>query len=258
MSNSGKKTPGVFQRRISILRINKFLAQAGVASRRQADRMIQEGRVKLNGQVVTQPGFRVDEKKDRVEVDGRRVRLSPELVYLLLNKPAGYLVTRGDPKKRRTVVELLPRLQVRIFPVGRLDEKSEGALLFTNDGELAHRLMHPRYGIKKVYEVKVKGYVSDQDLTRLENGLFVDGRKTAPARAVVVYSNQESSLLNLEIHEGRKHEVRKMFYSLGFEVKKLRRISFAGLTIKGLPRGFWRYLKPEEIIRLKKITSLLE
>ncbi|MDD8031400.1 MAG: pseudouridine synthase [Acidobacteriota bacterium] len=239
-----------------MLRINKFLARAGVASRRQADRMIQEGRVKINRQVITQLGFKVDEKKDRIEVDGCRVRLSPGLIYLLLNKPAGYLVTMDDPQKRKTVVELLPKLKTRIFPVGRLDEKSEGALLFTNDGDLAHRLLHPGYEIKKIYQVKVKGFVSDQSLASLEKGVFVDGRKTAPVKAVVVSRNRRSSLLQLEIYEGRKHEIRKMFYSLGFEVQKLRRISFAGLTIRGLPPGRWRYLQPEEIIRLKKITSL--
>ncbi len=218
--------------------------------------MIQAGRVKINGQVVTQLGFKLDEKKDRVEVDGRRVELSSELIYLLLNKPIGYLVTLDDPQHRKTVVELLPRLRTRIFPVGRLDEKSEGVLLFTNDGELAHRLLHPSYKIKKIYQVKVKGFVSNQDLARLEKGVFVDGRKTAPVRAVVVSRNRVTSLLRLEIYEGRKHEIRKMLYSLGFEVQKLRRIYFAGLTTRGLPRGRWRYLQPEEVTRLKKITTV--
>lgn len=220
--------------------------------------MIQEGRVTVNGQVVTQLGVKIDESRDRVEVDGRQVRLPSIKVYLLLNKPAGYIVTMDDPQKRRTVVELLPRLPVRVFPVGRLDSETEGALLFTNDGELANRLMHPRYQVKKIYEVKVRGFVEDKDLEKLEKGIFVDGRKTAPAIAEVIYRNKENSLIHLEVHEGRKHEVRKMFYALGFEVKKLRRISFGGVTIKGLRRGFWRYLKPEEVERLKKLTNLTE
>lgn len=220
--------------------------------------MIQEGRVTVNGQVVTQLGVKIDESRDRVEVDGRQVRLPSIKVYLLLNKPAGYIVTMDDPQKRRTVVELLPRLPVRVFPVGRLDGETEGALLFTNDGELANRLMHPRYQVKKIYEVKVKGFVEDKDLEKLEKGIFVDGRKTAPAKAKVIYRNKENSLIHLEVYEGRKHEVRKMFYALGFEVKRLRRVSFGGVTIKGLRRGFWRYLKPEEVERLKKLTNLTE
>ncbi|NPV82874.1 MAG: rRNA pseudouridine synthase [Candidatus Aminicenantes bacterium] len=240
------------------MRLNKFLAQAGLASRREADRMIQEGRVRLNGRVVTELGVKVDEHKDRVEVDNRPVRLPSEHVYLLLNKPAGYIVTVDDPQQRKTVMELLPRLPVRVFPVGRLDAETEGLLLFTNDGELAHRLTHPRYEVKKLYEVKVKGFVEDKELEKLEKGIFIDGRKTAPARARIIYRNREKSLLSLEIHEGRKHEVRKMLYALGFEVKKLRRVSFAGLTIKGLRRGFWRRLRPEEVDRLKKMTGLAD
>jgi len=229
-----------------------------VASRREADRLIQEGRVKLNGQVVNQLGLKIDEKRDLVEVDNRPVRLPSGFIYLLLNKPAGYIVTVEDPQKRKTVMELLPRLPVRVFPVGRLDGESEGALIFTNDGELAHRLMHPRYEVKKIYEVKVKGSVGDHDLEKLEKGIFLDGRKTAPARAKIIYRNREKSLLSLEIHEGRKHEVRKMLYALGFEVKKLRRVSYGGITIKGLRHGFWRHLKAEEVNRLKKMTGLLE
>lgn len=207
---------------------------------------------------MTELGTRVDEKNDRVEVDERPVRLPSGAVYLMLYKPAGYLVTATDPGKRKTVMELLPRLPVRVFPVGRLDAETEGLLLFTNDGELAHRLTHPRYEIKKLYEVRVKGLVGDRELEKLEKGVFIDGRKTAPARVRIIYRNREKSLLSLEIHEGRKHEVRKMLYALGFEVKKLRRVAFAGLTLKGLRRGFWRRLKPQEVERLKKLTGLLD
>ncbi len=212
--------------------------------------------MKINGRVVTELGLKIDELQDRIEVDNRPVRLPSEHVYLLLNKPAGYIVTVDDPEQRKTVMELLPRLPVRVFPVGRLDAETEGLLLFTNDGELAHRLTHPRYEINKLYEVRVKGFVEDKDLERLEKGVFIDGRKTAPARARIIYRNREKSLLSLEIHEGRKHEVRKMLYALGFEVKKLRRVSFTGLIIKGLRRGFWRPLKTEEVAKLKKMTGL--
>jgi len=229
-----------------------------VASRREADRMIQEGRVKINGQIVTQLGLKIDENGDRVEVAGHLVRLPTTRVYLLLNKPSDYIVTMDDPQKRRTVMELLPRLSVRIFPVGRLDGESEGALLFTNDGELANRLMHPRFQIKKLYEVRVRGFVEDKDWQKLEKGIFVDGRQTAPAKVKVIYRNSENSLIQVEVREGRKHEVRKMFYALGCDVKRLCRLSFAGITTKGLRRGFWRYLKPEEISRLKKLTGLTD
>jgi pseudouridine synthase len=227
-----------------------------VASRREADRLVEEGRVKVNGQVINKLGLKIDEERDRVEVDGRPVRLPKNFVYLLLNKPSGYIVTMDDPHKRKTVMELLPSLPVRVFPVGRLDAESEGALLFTNDGELAHRLMHPRYQVKKVYEVIVKGFVEDKDLEKLKKGVYLDGRQTAPARVEVIYRNRENSLIHLEIYEGRKHEVRKMFYALGFDVRKLKRLSIGGVTIKGLRRGFWRHLKPEEVEKLKKLTGL--
>jgi 23S rRNA pseudouridine2605 synthase len=220
--------------------------------------MIQESRVKVNNQTVSRLGVKIDESRDQVEVDGRPVRLPATNVYLLLNKPSGYIVTADDPQKRKTVLELLPQLPVRLFPVGRLDGESEGALLFTNDGQLANRLMHPRYRIKKLYEVKIIGSVEVKDLEKLEKGIFIDGRKTAAAKTRVVFRNRESSVIQIEIHEGRKHEVRKMFYSLGFEVKKLRRVSFGGISIKGLRRGLWRYLKPDEVAKLRKITDLQE
>lgn len=229
---------------------------AGVASRREADRLVEEGRVRVNGQVVTRLGIKIDEERDRVEVDGRPVKLPKNFVYLLLNKPSGYIVTMDDPQGRKTVMELLPPLPVRVFPVGRLDAESEGALLFTNDGELANRLMHPRYQVKKVYEVRLKGFVEDKDLEKLKKGVYVDGRRTAPARVEVIYRNRENSLIHLEIYEGRKHEVRKMFYALGFDVRKLKRLSIGGVSIKGLRRGFWRYLKSDEIEKLKKLTGL--
>ncbi len=218
---------------------------------------MEEGRVQVNHQVVRRPGTLIDETSDRVEVDGRPVNLPPAKVYILLNKPPGYIVTMNDPQKRKTATELLPPLPVRLFPVGRLDQESEGALLFTNDGQLANRLLHPRYGFKKIYEVKVKGYVTDQQTNKLKQGVFIDGRKTAPDKISLIYRNRQFSYLRLEIHEGRKHEVRKMLYALNLDVKKLKRVAMAGLTIKGLRPGFWRYLKKEEITRLKKQAGLL-
>ncbi len=228
-----------------------------MASRREADRLVEEGRVQVNRRVVRRPGTLVDEASDRVAVDGKPINLPATKVYILLNKPSGYIVTMNDPQGRKTVTELLPSLPFRLFPVGRLDRDSEGALLFTNDGELANRLLHPRYGFKKIYEVKVKGYVTDQQLDRLKQGIFIDGRKATPDKVGLIYRNRQYSYLRLEIHEGRKHEVRKMFYALDLDVKKLRRVAMAGLSIKGLRPGFWRYLKKEEILKLKKQAGLI-
>jgi len=229
-----------------------------VASRREADRLVEEGRVQVNHRVVRRPGTMIDEISDRVEVDGRPVSLPAAKIYILLNKPPGYIVTMNDPQKRKTAAELLPPLPFRLFPVGRLDQESEGALLFTNDGQLANRLLHPRYGFKKIYEVKVKGYMTDQQLNKLKQGVFIDGRKTAPDKTGLIYRNRQFSCLRLEIHEGRKHEVRKMLYALNLDVKKLKRVALAGLTIKGLRPGSWRYLKKEEVLRLKKQAGLLD
>jgi pseudouridine synthase len=208
--------------------------------------------------VVRRPGTLIDETSDRVEVDGRPVNLPTVKVYILLNKPAGYIVTMKDPQGRKTVTDLLPSLPFRLFPVGRLDRESEGALLFSNDGELAHRLLHPRYGFKKIYEVKIKGYITDQQIDRLKRGTFIDGRKATPDKVGLIYRNRQYSYLRLEIHEGRKHEVRKMFYALDLEVKKLRRVAMAGLSIKGLRPGLWRHLKKEEIVKLKRQAGLVD
>ena len=239
-------------------RLQKILARAGVASRRRAEEFILAGRVKVNGEVIRELGVKADPDRDLIEVNGKRLRIEEKKIYVLLYKPRGYVTTARDPQGRPTVLDLLPDIKTRVFPVGRLDAETEGLLLFTNDGELAHRLTHPRYEIKKLYEVRVQGFVEDKELEKLEKGVFVDGRKTAPARARIIYRNREKSLLSLEIHEGRKHEVRKMLYALGFEVKKLRRVAFAGLTLKGLRRGFWRRLRPEEVEKLKKLTGLAD
>src|SRR5512135_212092 len=200
-------------------RLNKFLAHAGVCSRREADRFIAEGRVRVNGRVVEELGTKVDPARDKVEVNGRYVNAGPgeagaAPLYILLYKPAGPVVTVKDPFGRPTVMDLLPRLPTRVYPVGRLDADSEGALLLTNDGELAHRLMHPRFGVGKVYEVRVEGEPSEEDLEKLRKGVFLEGRRTAPARVKIVRASARRALLALEIHEGRKREIRKMFEAL--------------------------------------------
>ena len=231
------------------MRLNKYLARAGVTSRRKADLLIEEGSVRVNGEIVTRLGTQVNTREDKVEVNG--VEIKPETKhYLVLNKPPGYVVTLDDPFGRPTVKELLPDLGVRLFPVGRLDLNSEGLLLFTNDGELAHQLIHPSYNIKKVYMVRIKGRIQSRDLKTLSEGVYLDNRKTSPDELKIIKKDSDSSLLRIEIHEGRKREIRRILQAVGHQVVKLKRIQFAGLKLGSLERGKWRYLKPDEIKKL--------
>lgn len=175
------------------IRLNKFLAQAGVSSRRGADKLITQGRVKVNGQVVKSLGCKVDGEKDKVEVEGKEVKKGKKSVYLMLNKPSGCLVTLEDPFQRPTIKKFLPSLKTRVYPVGRLDFESEGLLLITNDGKLTHRLTHPRYQIKKTYLVKIKGIPQPEDISKLERGIVLDSRKTAPAKINLLKENESQS-----------------------------------------------------------------
>jgi pseudouridine synthase len=238
------------------VRLNKFLSLAGVASRREADRWIEEGRISVNDKTVDELGFKIDEEKDVIRVDGRRVQVKPKPGYLLLNKPAGYLVTLKDPFRRPTIRSLLPPSLGRVFPVGRLDLESEGLLMLTNDGELAHRLTHPRFGVGKVYLVKVKGMPNREALRRLEQGVFLEGRKTAPASATLLAPGGTSSWLRVELREGRKREVREMCRAVGHPAQELKRVEFAGLVLGSLKPGQWRHLEPGEIRRLKGLVGL--
>jgi pseudouridine synthase len=239
-----------------LVRLNKFLAHAGVCSRREADRLIESGRVRVNGRVVAELGQRIDPARDRVDVGSRAVKGGDERpAYILVFKPAGRVVTVKDPFGRPTVMDLLPKLHARVYPVGRLDADSEGALLLTSDGDLAFRLTHPKHEIGKIYEVRVEGEPSEDDLDHLRKGVFLEGRKTAPAQVRVLRRGQRRTLLRLRIHEGRKREIRKMFEALGYPVTRLLRIDFAGLTLEGLRPGQWRYLKRAEIEKLKMLTN---
>lgn len=239
-----------------LIRLNKFLAQAGVASRREVDKMITEGKIKVNGQVVQVLGSKIDETKDEVEVDGKKVQREEGQVYLMLNKPPGYLVTFKDRFQRPTIKQLLPSLGKRYFPVGRLDYDSDGLLLLMNDGELAFRLTHPRFKVGKVYLVKVKGAPEPSKLSRLKKGIYLDGKKTAPAKIAIVTKSLKKTLLKIEIYEGRKREVKKMFKTVGHEVLQLKRISFGGVRLGELKTGKWRFLTQKEIDILKKKVNL--
>jgi 23S rRNA pseudouridine2605 synthase len=225
------------------MRLNAFLAKAGVASRRKADEFIKAGRVTVNGQ----PGQLNSEinENDRVELDGQHLKMRKSR-YILLYKPSGYITTLKDPHGRRKVTDLV-KIQDRVVPVGRLDYDTSGALLMTNDGELANRLMHPGFKIDKVYEVEVEGNVTDEILNRLSIGVELDDGKTAPAKARKLADNK----IELTIHEGRKHQVKRMLAAVGLLVKKLHRSQYAGLNLDGLKPGQWRDLSEAEIQKLR-------
>jgi 23S rRNA pseudouridine2605 synthase len=234
------------------MRLNAFLARAGVASRRRADELIREGRVRVNGE----PGElnTVVGARDVVEVDGRRVQRQP-LAYVLLNKPRGVVTTASDPQGRPTVVELVDH-DVRVVPVGRLDVDTSGALLLTNDGRLAHRLAHPRYGVPKVYDVDVEGSPSPAELETLRKGVELEDGRTAPAEVRIVRRGSRVSRLELTLHEGRKHQVKRMCEAVGLPVHSLHRRRYAGLRLVGLGPGEWRELSPEEVAALRGLAGL--
>jgi len=238
------------------VRLNKFLSQSGVSSRREADKMIENGRIKINGRVVNTLGIKIDDDKDTIEVNGKEVKKDRNLIYLLLNKPSGYLVTLKDPFKRPTIMNFLSHLEKRVFPVGRLDYDTEGLLLLTNDGELAYRLMHPRYKIKKVYLAKVNGNPRDSELSTLEKGVYLDNGKTAPTKISRIYSGSKESCFRIEIYEGRKREIKRLFEYIGHRVLKLKRVKFAGLDQGKLKKGQWRHLTKKELLMLKKQVGL--
>ncbi len=237
------------------VRLNKFLADRGVGARRKCDALIAEGRVRVNGEVVTEPGTRIEEQRDKVLVDGRPVAGRSRLAYFVLNKPVGVITTLDDPEGRRTVGELLPR-GARVYPVGRLDADTSGLLVLTNDGDLAHRLMHPRYGVVKVYRVRLADEPRAEQLRRLATGVrFEPGRVSAPARVRRVDPGFDAVMIELAIHEGRFRQVRRMCEAVGLEVTGLHRVGYGPLRLGPLARGMFRELSSEEVSRLREAAS---
>ncbi|HEY2989391.1 MAG TPA: pseudouridine synthase [Candidatus Binatia bacterium] len=238
-------------------RLQKILSRAGVASRREAEKWIQEGRVTLNGAVVTRLGTQADLAKDKIKVDGKLIA-RPALNYFLFHKPPGLITSMHDPEGRPHLGEWLESLgkKGRVFPVGRLDFNSSGLLLLTNDGELAQRLSHPRYGVRKVYRVKVHRRPTEEDLERLRKGIRLEDGWTAPAKARVVEVLKKKAWIEMDIGEGRYREVRRMFEALGYFVEKLVRIRMGPLRLGALAPGEYRPLSPQEIAALKKTVGM--
>jgi pseudouridine synthase len=265
-------------------RLQKILSQAGVASRRAAERLITEGRVTLNGKTVHEMGTKANAETDDIRVDGRRLHAPERKRYILLNKPAGYVSTRSDPQRRRTVIDLLAGVREYVYPVGRLDYDTEGLLLLTNDGDLAARLTHPRHGVERCYEARVAGMPDADALRRLREGIPLDGRRTLPAEATLLNARGEGrpkglqphegrpqgpqpregrpqgrqpreGVLQLTIREGRNRQVRRMLEAVGHPVRELTRTRIGPLTDRRLKPGAWRDLTPEEVTRLRDLAN---
>ncbi len=237
-------------------RLQKIISQAGVASRRAAEQMILAGRVAVDGRTVTELGSKYDPEAHTITVDGKPLNGAEPHRYYLLNKPRGYISTAHDERGRRTVLDLLPEVWERIYPVGRLDGATEGLLLLTNDGELMNGLLHPRYQIDKVYVAQLRDDLSETELHQLAAGIELEDGRTAPARARFLPDHGHGSRVELTIHEGRNRQVRRMFAALGHEVKSLRRVKFAGLTLQGVARGQHRQLSQTEVERLYQLAGL--
>ena len=238
------------------MRINKYLARSGVASRRHADNLILQGRVKINGILVNQLGVNVRDSGDIVEVDGKIVSPEKGSFYLMLNKPTGYLVSTRDPHHKRLVTSLLKGYKGKVFPVGRLDFDSSGLLLFTNDGDLAFRLSHPRFKLKKTYDVVCEGKISEANIKQLEKGIELDDGLTAPANAMLIRQDDKTSTVHITIHEGKKRQVRRMFEAVGHPVKTLKRISYGNLRLGSLSEGSFVQLKRGQLKKLRSMVGL--
>lgn len=233
---------------VELMPLNKFISSSGVCSRRDAAALVKLGSVMVNGQKITEPGYKVSEK-DEVKVNGKKIQLAKNLIYILLNKPKDYLTTVDDPQQRKTVLNLI-KVRERIYPVGRLDRNTSGVLLLTNDGELSQRLTHPSHEVKKVYHVVLNKPLEKKDFEKILKGVMLDdGMATVD---VLAYADmKDKTQIGLEIHSGRNRIVRRIFEKLGYDVRNLDRVMFAGLTKKNVERGKWRFLNEKEIRNLK-------
>lgn len=232
------------------IRLQKYLAEAGVASRRKAEALIQEGRVFVNGVVVTEMGIKVSQE-DIIEVDGKKVKKEDRRIYIMLNKPVGYVSTAKDQFSRPTVIDIIQGVEERIYPVGRLDYDTSGLLILTNDGALTHKLTHPSHELKKIYMAEIQGIPDKDKLDNFRKGLKIEDYITAPADISIIKKKQDTSIVEISIHEGRNRQVRKMCEAIGHPVKKLKRIAIGRISLGDLEEGKWRNLTPDEVKSLK-------
>ncbi|MBI3316293.1 MAG: rRNA pseudouridine synthase [Candidatus Omnitrophica bacterium] len=241
-------------------RLQVVLARYGLASRRGVVSMIEQGKVRVNGVVVREKGFRVDLPKDKIDVEGQALALpeSSEKRYFLLNKPKGVMTTMQDPHAEKTVADFFHDIPERLFPVGRLDRDTTGLLLMTNDGELTFRLTHPKYGVPKTYRVKVEGLVTEAEAKRLEKGVHLEDGKTAPCRIQIDEKSQRDTQLTITIHEGKKRQIRRVFQTMGHWVTELERLSYGPLRLGALRYGERRELGPGEVRALMEMTGLMK
>ncbi len=234
------------------IRLQKVLADAGVASRRACDELIDEGLVKVNNQVVTSSGLRVDPEKDRITY--KEKSLKPEKkFYVMVNKPKGYICTNNDEKGRRKTVDIVKDIPARLYTVGRLDWDVEGLIILTNDGDFAYKLTHPKYHVPKTYIVKIKGAIESKHVAKIFSGIYVDGRRTQPAKAEILKTSRQISHVKLTLFEGRKREIKRMFFQLGYNVYHIKRTSINGLKLGSLQPGRYRNLRNYEIERLMRL-----
>lgn len=236
-----------------MMRLQKYLALGGVASRRTAEKMIAEGRVTVNRRTVTDMGVQVDESADVVEADGKPVHIQADKHYIAYNKPVGEITTVSDPEGRATVMDKFRDFPVRLYPVGRLDYDSEGLLLLTNDGDMMNHVLHPSREVSKVYLAKISNQVSDDEIRQLRRGVIIDGKLTSPASVRLIRRETFDTVLLISIHEGRNRQIRKMVDAVGHQVVSLKRVEFGPVSLGDLPVGKWRRLTDSEIRKLKEI-----
>ncbi|MGL5348788.1 MAG: pseudouridine synthase [Peptostreptococcaceae bacterium] len=238
------------------MRINKYIASCGIASRRKAEEIILDKRVTVNGKIVEELSFNVDENNDIVEIDGERIGLNEEPVYIVLNKPEGYITTVKDQFDRPSVLDLVSDIKERVYPIGRLDYETSGLLILTNDGDLTYKLTHPKHEVDKTYMAIVKGIPTEDELNNFKEGLYIEDYKTAPAKIKVVKQEEEKnySICQIKIHEGRNRQVRKMCRAINHPVLRLRRVAMGDITLKDTEVGKYRHLTKEEVEYLKSIN----
>ena len=233
------------------IRLQKYLSEAGIASRRKAEQFISQGKVKVNNKIVTELGTKINPQSDKVEYEGKVVSVKEEKIYILLNKPIGYITTAKDQFYRESVLDLV-KVRQRVVPVGRLDMYTSGALLLTNDGEFVYQVTHPKHEIEKTYTVTIKGIIPKEAIEHLKKGVKIEDYTTSPAKVKILKTDEEKnqSRLEITIHEGKNRQVRKMCETVGYKVLALHRSKIAGIGVKDVPLGKWRYLNPKEVDKI--------